>query len=665
MLEKIRRNLAVALMPERKQAGKLLNLHSFSYPGQPIYTDLSIKKATREGYKLSLYVYRAIRTIVQAGSGIPWVVLDKDGEVIEDHPFELLINHPNSEMSGQDLMEWLIAHLKLVGNALWQPLIVGRDIRELWAVMPDLVKPIPGGQGEWLKGYEVTDPNGGQQNVPPETFIHFMQFDPGNPYWGIGDLQAAGRTVDTDNEAQDTQKVSMQNRGIPSGIFEYTESLSQEQYEEQNRRVQEIFLEKTRRRAPWVLGAGVKWDPMSMTPVEMDFIASRLQSKRDIAAAFGISPIFLGDLEQSSYNNMVEARKALYQDCIIPLLDDIESTLNLKVAPFYGDDIHITYDLSNVAALREDMGKKVEQATRLFAMGVPFQQINEQLELGFQEFDGWDMGYLPFNLMPSGSVGAEPPAQEPVKMMTKSFNMDTEEQKTAHWKRVDRRRVAYWGVVQRKIEPLYKSEVEAVIKAISGKPKGELINTAKRVIKEGRNDWEKVMVAVSTGIVEDFGNETFSDIEGKQFNPFSVAAKAWIAKHVAENVTSILDTDIEDARRVISAGVADNLTVSQMGKQLRDYYSDRSTFKAMRIARTEVTQSASFGSLEAAKQTGVVKTKIWISSRDDRVRDSHIDIDGEEVELDGTFSNGCSAPGIGGDAEETIQCRCALVYGTR
>lgn len=661
MLDTIRRNMAIALMPEKKQKGKVLNLSSFSYPGQPVYTDLSVKKATREGYKLSLYVYRAIRTIVQAGSGIPWVVLDKNGQTIENHPFELLMKRPNPELSGQDLMEFTIAHLKLVGNALWQPLITGRDIKELWIVMPDLVRPIVADvKGEWIKGYEVTEPSGGQYVVSPSTFIHFMQFDPGNPYWGVGDLLAAARTVDTDNEAQDTQKVSMQNRGIPSGVFEHEAELTQEQFEEQNRRVQEIFLEKTKRRAPWVLGAGAKWQQMSMTPVEMDYIASRLQNKRDVAAAFGISPIFLGDLEQSSYNNMVEARKALYQDCVIPLLDDIESTLNLKLAPLYGD-IHITYDLSNVAALREDFGKKVEQAYRLWSMGVPFVQVNEQLELGFSEFSGWDMGYLPFNLMPAGST-AQP------KMLNKSINLDTEEQKSTHWKRQDRHRIAYWGVVQKKIEPLYNSESEAIIKSLKGKPKNELVDAAKGAIDSGKDKWEKVMVAVSTSLVEDFGNETYSDIEdksAKQFSPFSQAARMWIAKHVAENVTSILDTNLLEAKVVIMKGVADNLTVPQIGRQLKQFYSDRSPYKAMRVARTEVTQSASFGNLEAARQSSVVKTKTWLSSRDDRVRDSHIAIDGETVDLNDNFSNGCSAPGIGGDPAETIQCRCVLMFGTR
>jgi len=463
VMNRLRSKVASAIFPKANGRGTSLGPYqilSVQTADIPIYTDLTVRKAVREGYKISGDVYRAIRVIVQAASAIPWVALDKEGEIILDHPFSKAWANPNPQFSGQDNMELIIAHQLLVGNALIQPIIVGGRPREYWVCMPDLIHPIPSDvPGQWLKGYEVTSIDGRQQIVPPEQFIHFMMINPGNPYWGIGPLQAISRTVDTDNEAQDTQKISMQNRGIPDGVFE-TDALTNEQYEEADRQVQERYLAKVKRRMPWVV-AGGKWHQMSLTPVEMDFIKSRLTNKRDIAGAFGISSIFLGDMEHSSYANMAEARKALYEDVVIPLLDDIKSTLGLRVAPMY-PSITISYDTSKVVALREDFTKKVDQAKNLWSMGVPFDQINERLEMGFSEFPGWDTGYLPMMLLPTGSV---PPA-EPQKMMTKALNLSTEEQKTIHWKRIDLRRVGWWGVVTKKIKPLYDDEIKAIEKAL-------------------------------------------------------------------------------------------------------------------------------------------------------------------------------------------------------
>ena len=726
MLENLRMKIAQSLYPRKARE---INLSSFAMPGQPIYSDMTVRKATREGYKLSLYVYRAVRTIVEAGSGIPWVVLDKDGEQILNHPFELVMKRPNPYQSGQDIMEFLIAHRKLCGNALWMPMYA-RGIKEIWMVMPDLVKPIPSViPGEWLSGWQVEEAGGKQKIMPPETFIHFMQFDPGNPYWGVGDLQAAARTVDTDNEAQDTQKVSMQNRGIPSGIFQHSEPLSPEQFEEQNRRVREIFLEKTKRREPWVLGAGASWQPMSLSPVELDFLMSRRDAKRDIAGAFNVDPWFLGDRENSTYNNVAEARKGLYENNIIPMLDDVKATMNLVIAPMYPGDITISYDTSNIAALREDFGKKVTQAQSLWAMGVPFNQINDTLELGFQEFPGWDSGYLPFSVMPTGVSGDTEvisPQVEPLNgiqvtaiqevirnlidgllpptvalellvgvgidraraqaMITAAVAFTptvpqaevieglpvkkkfTEEQKTVYWKRIDARRQAYWPLIQKKALTLYKVEGEAVARAIDSKALkfsiDELERLASNAIGAQKQKWLDMIAAVGKAILWDFGAQVASDI-GFTFNPTTPAVKQWLKDHATANVTSILDTNLADVKRIIIQGTEDNIGNSAIARQLRQFYDEGAASKAMRVARTETAQAAGYGQHESARQSGVMNTHTWLSSRDDRVRDSHLDVDGEEQPLNEPYSNGLAYPGDpSGDAEDVINCRCAEQFGT-
>lgn len=701
MFDTVRNRIAIAIAPGKKDALSPFRTISTQQANIPVYTEMTVRKATREGYKISVYVYRAVRTIVQAASAIPWVVHDDKGETIIGHDFTKRWARPNPQFSGQDNMEFIIAHQLLVGNALIQPIIIGGKPREYWIVMPDLVRPIPSDvKGEWLKGWQVTSVDGHQQEVPAEQFIHFQQMDPGNPYWGTSPLMAAARTIDTDNEAQDTQKISMQNRATPDGVFTHESPLSPEQFEEATRQVRENFLAKGKRREPWVLGAGAKWIQMSMTPIEMDFIASRLQNKRDIAGAFGISPIFLGDLEQSSYNNMVEARKALYEDVVIPLLDDIKSTLNLKIAPMYGDII-ITYDTSKVAALREDYTKKVDQAKSLWAMGIPFDQINERLEMGFDEFDGWSQGYLPLTLLPTGASGASkeepksfeelmkqmPPTldeaipwfqemrgrvsdkwlNDAMKTMTKSLNLDTEEQKASHWKRIDRRRIAWWGVVAKKMAPLYEAEAKAIERAIADKQPGQLAVAAGKAITSGRPDWEKTLIAISTALIEDFGSEIADDLGAEKsdnsheskwaFDPMSAAARAWIIKHGAESVTTIMATNLDDVKRVILAGIDENIGTRKIAMNIRQFYTDRSPFKSMRIARTEVSHAAGFGQREAARQSGVVKTKSWLTSRDDRVRDSHVVMEGETVGLNESYSDGSMFPG-----EQDIMCRCVESY---
>ena len=85
----------------------------------------------------------------------------------------------------------------------------------------------------------------------------------------------------------------------------------------------------------------------------------------------------------------------------------------------------------------------------------------------------------------------------------------------------------------------------------------------------------------------------------------------------------------------------------------------------MRIARTEGTRISNESAFDASKEAvnaGADVAKQWSAALDSRTRETHAMCDGEIVELDETFSNGLEYPGDpAGDAEEVINCRCALL----
>jgi len=226
-------------------------------------------------------------------------------------------------------------------------------------------------------------------------------------------------------------------------------------------------------------------------------------------------------------------------------------------------------------------------------------------------------------------------------------------------------------------------KLKLATKQYRSKNSAELVLAVEKAIKGQRGDWEKLMTAILASLIEDFGNEIAEDLgaetpkaaqtpfsEGRRpgeasksakwvFDPVSAAARAWIIKNGAASVKSILDTNLADVKLVILAGVDENLTTPQIARNIRQFYTDQSAGKAMRVARTEVSHAAGFGQREAARQSGVVKTHTWITSRDDRVRDAHAAMDGETVPLDKAYSDGSMYPG-----EQDINCRCVEAFGT-
>lgn len=86
---------------------------------------------------------------------------------------------------------------------------------------------------------------------------------------------------------------------------------------------------------------------------------------------------------------------------------------------------------------------------------------------------------------------------------------------------------------------------------------------------------------------------------------------------------------------------------------------------AIRNARTLVTGAENRGRLdsyEELEEQGLVLKKVWVATGDSRTRQSHLDIDGEEVDIDEEFSNGCKCPGDPDcdDPSEVYNCRCTM-----
>lgn len=86
---------------------------------------------------------------------------------------------------------------------------------------------------------------------------------------------------------------------------------------------------------------------------------------------------------------------------------------------------------------------------------------------------------------------------------------------------------------------------------------------------------------------------------------------------------------------------------------------------AIRNARTAVTSAENGGRMDtydAAAKMGITIQKEWMATHDTRTRESHGRIDGERVDNDAVFSNGCRFPGDPyGAPEEVYNCRCTMV----
>lgn len=359
-----------------------------------------------EAYRKSVYLYDCLRLRSDNISSVPWIVEQRIGgewETTETHELAMLLAKPNTDFGLMSMMKRSTLWLDLTGDAWGLKVRDGSGrVREWWPLMPDSMEPVLGkpGTGRIVEAWKYR--KGSQRTVyPAEDIIHFMYDGPGSVYYGLSPLQAAAQAVDIDQEAANFQKVTIQNHGMPPGLFEGPSDLAQEQYEQAEAYVADHIGPEYSRR-PWVLG-GFRYQSMGQSPHELDFIESRKMTRVEICSAYAVPPPLVGIYDDATLANIQTSRRIFWLEGLIPVLRGLESQLNMQLASEYGSDVRVTYDISNVEALAEDDMAKIDKAQKLWAMGVPLTEINRLYEIGLNmdAIPGGDVGYLPSGLLPA------------------------------------------------------------------------------------------------------------------------------------------------------------------------------------------------------------------------------------------------------------------------
>jgi SPP1 gp7 family putative phage head morphogenesis protein len=113
-------------------------------------------------------------------------------------------------------------------------------------------------------------------------------------------------------------------------------------------------------------------------------------------------------------------------------------------------------------------------------------------------------------------------------------------------------------------------------------------------------------------------------------------------------------------RELLNEGLAANESEEDLKRRVVDFF-DSERANARTVARTETFSAFSEGRFAAMHEAGIERQS-WLTSRDDRVRDSHADLEGEVVIIGDTFSNGLRFPlDPSGDPGEVINCRCVTL----
>jgi len=305
---------------------------------------------------------------------------------VAGHPLTSLLRRPNADSTGSDLMAALILSWYVDGNAY---ALKARKYGgygktgELWWVPPWEMRPAwPESGREFISHYEY-NVDGRWQDVDKRDVLHLRNgHDPLQPRVGLGPLKSGLRQIVGDNEAATYMAAILINNGMPSAIVSPDKAgavLTKDQAKDLKARFKRHFG-GDRRGDVLVQTVPLKWDKTSFSPEELALEKIFYHFESRLSALLKISPMVLGlqiGLEKSTYSNQETARKAGYENCVLPLQARFAEQLTWS---FDGELIDATterveFDVTNVRALAESQADLYQRLTA--AVGGPWMAPDE------------------------------------------------------------------------------------------------------------------------------------------------------------------------------------------------------------------------------------------------------------------------------------------------
>ncbi len=425
-------------------------LFQFMGTGIPASYDDNPREQINKGYLYNPDVYSIVNMITNASKGVQWMlyevkdekkfakyrrmpseakefqlekvyrVKEQSLEEVMDSSNQLyrLLHRPNPLQGWGEFVENVLGFKLVTGNSYIHGVMLENGanaglINELWVMPAHFMNIRVGGVGaeEVIKGYELEL---GTYKTPfsPEEVMHLKYWNPdyeskGSHLYGLSPLRSASRVVRQSNDAYTAQMALLQNSGAMGILSVNPEDMTYDQAEALQRDYYNKYGGPQKRGKIVIAGAKMNWQQIGMSPVDLNIIESQKMSLRDLCNVYGINSALLNDPDNKVYNNVKEARRALYMEKVLPELDSLRDELNRWLVSRFnaktGKQYYIDYDLESIPALQADMKLVMEQMRDAW-----WTTGNEKrMAMGYDEDPIMNNYFVPVGLLPMGSFTNE------------------------------------------------------------------------------------------------------------------------------------------------------------------------------------------------------------------------------------------------------------------
>lgn len=279
-----------------------------------------------------------------------------------------LLERPNKSYSG--VLQWMatITDYKCTGNAYWLKVRnpMGR-VELLWWLPSWMVEPKwDETRSDQFIGWYEYYVEGNTWVYRPEDIVHFRDgLDKHNPRKGLSPLASLLREIFTDDEAANMTASLMRNMGVPGVILSPANTSGPTGRFKDPEEMKETFMSKfsrDKRGEPFVSSVPVDLKYASWSPDQMNLRDLRKIPEERITAVLGVAAIVAGlgaGLDRSTFSNFGEARKAAYEESIIPAQRLMAAELETQLLDDFTtiEDYDVDFDWRQATAMQENAGE--------------------------------------------------------------------------------------------------------------------------------------------------------------------------------------------------------------------------------------------------------------------------------------------------------------------
>lgn len=239
--------------------------------------------------------------------------------------YSLLYIAPNDYMTPQEFWEYLIASLCLRGNFYAYKVKALGEVVELLPLLPNSVQPKL--DENWNPVYQVTFSDGSCDVLSQDEIWHVRTLTT-DSLVGLSPISYARQAIGLGLATEEHGARLFGNGAVSSGVLQTDQTLTDEAYKRLKENFQEQHQGLSNAHKPMILEMGLKWNQISMSAEDAQFLETRKFQLEEICRIFRVPLHMLQNTDRATFNNIENLGMGFVNYSLVPYLTRIEQRIN-------------------------------------------------------------------------------------------------------------------------------------------------------------------------------------------------------------------------------------------------------------------------------------------------------------------------------------------------